>query len=60
MVDLDYLIENSLTLLKKPAYSLTYGGAQALIGIGQDEGTMWHSKAPQGDRWEDNRTGKKN
>ena len=23
-----------------PAYSLTYGGAQALIGIGQDEGTV--------------------
>ena len=23
-----------------PAYSLTYGGTQALIGIGRDEGTV--------------------
>ena len=23
-----------------PAYSLTYGGAQALIGMGQDKGTV--------------------
>ena len=29
------------------------------LEIGQDEGTVWHNKAPKGDRWEDNRTGKK-
>ena len=33
-------LQPTLQTTKIPAYSLTYGGAQALIGIGQDEGTV--------------------
>ena len=46
---------------KYQSYSLTNGGAQEVYIISQDrQGTVWHSKALRGDRWEDNRTRKKN